>query len=46
MGTHRMEHWPSAAAAMAPELQREFAAHVGDGRVGNKLLSETDRGRV
>src|SRR5712664_113313 len=46
MGTHRIENWPSAAATMAPELQKEFAAHAGDGRVGNKLLSETDRVRV
>ena len=46
MGTHRIENWPRAGATMAPELQKEFAAHVGDGRVGNKLLSETDRVRV
>src|SRR4029077_6505996 len=46
MGTHRIESWPSAAATMAPELQKEFAAHAGDGRVGNELLSETDRVRV
>jgi beta-alanine degradation protein BauB len=46
MGTHRLKNWPSAAATMAPELQKEFAAHAGDGRVGNELLSETDRVRV
>ena len=41
-----MENWPSVPANLAPELQKEFAAHAGDGRVGNKLLSETDRVRV
>ena len=46
MGTYRMENWPSAPAAMAPELQKEFAAYAGDGRVGNELLSETKRVRV
>jgi len=46
MGTYRIENWPSAPAAMAPELQKEFAAHAGDGRVGNELLSETQRVRV
>ena len=46
MGSYRIENWPSAAATMAPELQKEFAAHAGDGRVGNELLSETDRVRV
>ena len=46
MGTYRIENWPSAAATMTTELQKEFAARAGDGRVGNKLLSETDRVRV
>jgi beta-alanine degradation protein BauB len=46
MGTCRIENWPSAPAILAPELQKEFAAHAGDGRVGNELLSETDRVRV
>jgi hypothetical protein len=46
MGTYRIENWPSAPATIAPELQKEFAAHAGDGRVGNELLSETDRVRV
>ena len=46
MGTYRMENWPSAPATLAPELQKEFAVHAGDGRVGNELLSETDRVRV
>jgi predicted anti-sigma-YlaC factor YlaD len=45
MGTYRIENWPSAPATMAPVLQKEFAA-AGDGRVGNELLSETDRVRV
>ena len=46
MGSYRIENWPSAPATLAPELQKEFAAHAGDGRVGNELLSETDRVRV
>jgi beta-alanine degradation protein BauB len=46
MGTCRIENWPSAPATLAPVLQKEFAAHAGDGRVGNELLSETDRVRV
>jgi hypothetical protein len=46
MGTYRIENWPSTPATIAPKLQKEFAAHAGDGRVGNELLSETDRGRV
>jgi beta-alanine degradation protein BauB len=46
MGTHRIENWPSAPATMAPELQKDFVAHAGDGRVGNKLLSETGRVRI
>jgi quercetin dioxygenase-like cupin family protein len=46
MGTHRIKDWPSAPAGMAPELQKEFQALAGDGRVGQKLLSETERVRV
>jgi hypothetical protein len=37
---------PCAPATLAPVLQKEFVAHAGDGRVGNELLSETDRVRV
>jgi beta-alanine degradation protein BauB len=46
MGTHRIENWPRAAATMARDLQKEFAAHAGDGRVGKQLLSDTGRVRV
>ncbi len=46
MGTYRIENWPNAPATLAPVLQKEFAAHAGDGGVGNELLSETDRVRV
>jgi beta-alanine degradation protein BauB len=46
MGTCPIENWPSAPARIAPKSQREFAAHPRDSRVGNELLSETDRGRV
>src|ERR1700722_109779 len=45
MGTYRIENWASPPATMEPELQKEFAAHAGDGRVGSELLSETDRVR-
>jgi len=41
-----MENWPRAPATLAPELQKDFAAYAGDGRVGNELQSETDRVRV
>jgi hypothetical protein len=46
MGTYRMKNWPIAPASLAPELKKEFATHASDGRVGNELLSETDRVRV
>src|SRR5258707_12928981 len=46
MGPYRIKDCRRAPATMAPELQQEFAAHAGDGRVGNQLLSETDRVRV
>src|SRR5258708_38924092 len=46
MGTYRIKSWTEAPATMAPDLQKEFAAHAGDGRVGNELLAETDRVRV
>jgi len=46
MGTYRIKSWAEAPATMAPELQKEFAAHAGDGRVGNELLAETDRVRI
>jgi hypothetical protein len=39
MGTHRIENWPRAAATMAPDLEKEFAAHAGDGRAGSPPLS-------
>ena len=40
MGTHHTKNWPRAAATMAPDLQKEFAAHAGEGRVGNHLLTQ------
>src|SRR5258708_39027460 len=46
MGTYRKKSGTEAPATMAPDLQKEFAAHAGDGRVGNELLAETDRVRV
>jgi quercetin dioxygenase-like cupin family protein len=46
MGTHRIEKWPNAPAALAPELRKEFAEHAGDARVGEQLISETERVRV
>jgi quercetin dioxygenase-like cupin family protein len=46
MGTHRITDWPDAPDAMSAGFKDEFAAHAGDGRVGNVLLSETERVRV
>jgi quercetin dioxygenase-like cupin family protein len=46
MGTYRIEKWPNAPAAMAPELRKDFAEHAGDARVGNELIFETPRVRV
>jgi hypothetical protein len=36
MGTYRIENWPSPPATLAPELQKEFAAHAGDGRASDE----------
>ena len=46
MGTHRIGTWPGPPAAMPADLQADFTAHAGDGRVGQELLSETERVRV
>ncbi len=46
MGPHRIGTWPGPPAAMPADLQADFTAHAGDGRVGHVLLSETDRVRV
>jgi quercetin dioxygenase-like cupin family protein len=46
MGNHRIASWPSVPTEMGPELHAEFLEHAGDGRVGNKLISETERVRV
>ena len=46
MTKHVIDHWPDAPAAWPPELRRDFAAGAGNGRVGSRLVSETDRVRV
>ncbi len=46
MGNHRIKSWPDAPPAMAPKYQNEYREHTGDGRVGNALISETNRVRV
>ncbi|MGE7416072.1 hypothetical protein [Methylobacterium tarhaniae] len=38
--------WPSPLEAWPEPLRREFADRAGNGRVGSRLVSETDRVRV
>lgn len=46
MGTHVITEWPTAPAGWPDALKAEFAARCGDGRVGSRLVSQTDRVRV
>jgi beta-alanine degradation protein BauB len=46
MSKFHFDRWPSAPASLDATLTKEFVAHAGDGRVGNKLISETGRVRV
>ena len=41
-----IKHWPAAPAGWPSELRREFAERAGNGQVGSRLVSETDRVRV
>ncbi|WP_244936502.1 hypothetical protein [Methylobacterium currus] len=38
--------WPTPPEAWPESLRRDFAARAGNGRVGSRLVSETDRVRV
>ncbi|QRG05352.1 hypothetical protein EZH22_19990 [Xanthobacter dioxanivorans] len=46
MGKHIITNWPAAPAAWPAALQAELVARSGDGRVGSRLVSQTDRVRV
>jgi beta-alanine degradation protein BauB len=46
LGKFHFDKWPSAPANLSAALSDEFVTHAGDGRVGNKLISETRRVRV
>jgi beta-alanine degradation protein BauB len=41
-----IEKWPDAPPQLSPDLRAEFTANLGNGRVGSRLVSETDRVRV
>lgn len=46
MGTHVITTWPAAPQDWPADLKAEFTARCGDGRVGSRLVSVTDRVRV
>ncbi|NKL55009.1 hypothetical protein [Rhizobium leguminosarum] len=46
MGTIVINSWPEAPQGLDLDRAREFVANAGNGRVGSKLVSETDRVRV
>ncbi|MGX5668947.1 hypothetical protein ACWKW9_23550 [Rhizobium daejeonense] len=46
MGDFVFDRWPSPPGDMEKALAEEFTANAGNGRVGSKLVSETDRVRV
>ncbi|MEP9353528.1 hypothetical protein ABLE93_08020 [Xanthobacter sp. KR7-65] len=46
MDKHVISTWPAAPATWPAALQEEFTARRGDGRVGGRLVSQTDRVRV
>ncbi|WP_232629950.1 hypothetical protein [Methylobacterium sp. Leaf118] len=39
-------HWPAPPGDWPQDLRADFAAGAGSGRVGSRLVSETDRVRV
>jgi quercetin dioxygenase-like cupin family protein len=46
MTKHIIDQWPSAPAALPLALKEEFVARAGNGEVGSRLVSETERVRV
>jgi len=38
--------WPEPPEGWAPELRQDFIANAGNGNVGTRLVSETERVRV
>lgn len=41
-----IDQWPKAPETLPDALRKDYAASLGNGRVGSRLLSETDRVRV
>jgi len=46
MDKHVITHWPPAPADWPSALRAEFAAAAGNGQVGSRLVSQTERVRV
>ena len=46
MTKHIIDQWPLAPTALPLALQEEFVARAGNGQVGSRLVSETERVRV
>ncbi len=46
MGVRIVAQWPAAPANLSGPLQKEFEKNVGNGRVGSRLVSQSDRVRV
>jgi len=46
MSKHVIDHWPAPPAEWPNALRQEFAERAGNGQVGSRLVSETDRVRV
>ncbi|MBZ7924180.1 hypothetical protein LAC81_26010 [Ensifer adhaerens] len=46
MGKYVVDQWPPAPSTFSEERRRDFTESLGNGRVGSRLLSETDNVRV
>ncbi|MFA6264384.1 MAG: hypothetical protein WC670_01540 [Pseudolabrys sp.] len=46
MGKHVIDCWPSAPDEWSGQLQQDFQDNIGNGRVGSRLVSISDRVRV
>lgn len=46
MSKHVITQWPAPPAGLTDALAAEFIAHAGNGQVGSRLVSQTDRVRV